>query len=1706
MADGWVDLPTGPQDFGRPTSGRETSDFGPRQRPRPGATTYHKGVDLGGNIGDPVVATMDGVIENSVTRGYGNQSIVRYPDGSYSLYGHMSRHGVPSGTAVRRGDTIGYVGNTGVSTGSHLHYGYFDKDGNALNPNDYFGGSQSGDGWVDLPSVKDKGTTASGDGWVDLPEAQTSEAWYGDPDREIVVTADRKAPPLDEFNDVHQYDATDPNAYIGQNRGTEIQIDGEKAAAYFRDIMSIGADKTIPIEQGLKFLRDTYGKDFQQSDDELTAALSYYRNGGTAPPKGYAPAGSGKPDQTPILNTTGISEAPNIPLAGVLAAIPGAIPALAQNPVAMKAANETMSEEGTGVIGGVWRLIDKGLSELGITDPDRIQQIKVEMAKNEAEWVRQYEQSPEKVSHVISKFLGQMAGDTNPTYAIGGAPRAATVIGRVAESAAQNAGISGATNLGIQGANILSGTQDRLSMESLAADTLAGGVFGGAMHAGGEITFRSGLTGKDITIRGDVQPDVQYDFPEVKIGRSGMKADDYRSIHTEITKNWTNAPETVIHQTWKDIPNDNPVKAAIARGDAKGDTLGWVGPDGRVNIIAGNLRSVDDAVAVTFHENLGHTGLSNKYGDRLTGVMRDIYETNPTMKEYVDKWIAEHPEQYAHETDPVAAAAEEVFAGSSENGPVTSRMRDRVAAVIKDFARQMRMPLKYSDNELNAILSTAHETVTSGKGGNTGTGYSRFMRVWHTSPHEFEQFDHSHMGRGEGFQVYGWGSYFAESPEVSGPGGHYYKQFERKLAGTEPITVGRQKLHDIISDYHEVSAVQDMIRYERNQEGDWRSRVEDQLNQTIKYYQAKYETALEVGKNDFAQKVLQTTNELRTLYESVHRIQVDPATSRKPSVYEVHIADDSNFLHLDKPLSEQSPEVQQILRDEFSINDPRNLGPSRAVYEANREKLSAQLDQVWEELSRLYDERFEKVSALEAKFRKGGADEEQITNGISAIYAKYNPLIANGNKRLRPIQANLERVNKLLSDDWEKSGRTFYEELSRKLGSNREASLALDAAGIHGNKFYDGFSRFNSRGEQEKTHNLVIFNDKRPEIIARYMRRSKGPKPTITTGKTPDFKRIDSEGNVTPRKGFVVGPEPIQPNIPKYEGGVNTDFSTDADLNELISALGKNVQPNPAATREAVQAMAEERGITPSEVLKLSKIDPSELPAAMSLIKDMANQVRDLERKIVAGDSSDHLAMAFAKKLLQTRALVEHVLPIASSYGQALNALKYVNRTISDLDSGTRFAVRHGGAPALMTPEEARQLALEIASARSAEMRSKHIDSATDKMIERVSKVEGILSNVWNLPKSLMSSLDLSAPFRQGLFLIGEKEFWTSMAPMLKALVSEKAEAGIIREITSRPTFNKMKEAGLALTDHDGPLSGREEAFISNLAEKIPLWGVQVRASERAFRTYLNHLRADSFDSIVRAYEKAGIPPSASMLKETAHFINNATGRGDLGQWTEAASHLNTVFFSPRLIASRLNLLNPVNYIKMNPVLRRRALKDALSLAAAATTVLGLARLAGADVENDPRSSDFAKIRVGNTRYDILGGFGQYLTFFARILSREKKNANGEITELGEKFGSDDAVDLTAKFVRNKLSPSAGYLVSALTGKDPVGKEFDFKESTLNLFLPMIVQDIRETVKEKGLGLGTLMSVPGLLGFSVQTYDNTKERENTKQTPEQGVQ
>lgn len=351
---------------------------------------------------------------------------------------------------------------------------------------------------------------------------------------------------------------------------------------------------------------------------------------------------------------------------------------------------------------------------------------------------------------------------------------------------------------------------------------------------------------------------------------------------------------------------------------------------------------------------------------------------------------------------------------------------------------------------------------------------------------------------------------------------------------------------------------------------------------------------------------------------------------------------------------------------------------------------------------------------------------------------------------------------------------------------------------------------------------------------------------------------------------------------------------------------------------------------------------------------------------------------------------------------------------------------------------------------------------------------------------------DVSSPFRQSWIQTFSHpiESAKNIGGMFKAL-SEKGAEKISQNVRSNPYFKDAVNSKLSLTR--GLIENKpEEQFegtkvIEDLLKKGHLNAANIfTPTERAYTQYLNKTRMDSFqrgmELLEGKYGRRGVPEASK--RTLAKYVNSSTGRGEFNSknFEAAATVMNQVLFSPRLLKSRLDVFNPLEWKRMyetEPVVAKMAATEIAKGAAFVGSMVAAASAAGAKVEKDPRSPDFGKIRVGNHTIDPWGGYQQYIRYGAQMLSGERKNQYGQVKVANRG-------DTLLQFGRSKLAPVPGFIYSALQGKNLIGRRVNVTNpmSYVEAFAPMTFRDIYEVGKTDPV-LATAMALPISLGMGV---------------------
>jgi hypothetical protein len=257
-------------------------------------------------------------------------------------------------------------------------------------------------------------------------------------------------------------------------------------------------------------------------------------------------------------------------------------------------------------------------------------------------------------------------------------------------------------------------------------------------------------------------------------------------------------------------------------------------------------------------------------------------------------------------------------------------------------------------------------------------------------------------------------------------------------------------------------------------------------------------------------------------------------------------------------------------------------------------------------------------------------------------------------------------------------------------------------------------------------------------------------------------------------------------------------------------------------------------------------------------------------------------------------------------------------------------------------------------------------------------------------------------------------------------------------------------------------------------------------------------MRADLADQILEKAQKAGVDiDDPKQLESIGKLINSMTGRGHLGKAEPAADMLNNLFFSPRNWKSNIDTITAHQLQKgVTPFVRKEAAQNLVKMiAVVGATMAAAENFVPGSVEKDPRSSDFGKIKIGNTRFDVSGGMASIATVATRLATRETKSSTtGQVTKLnGDEFGARSTWDVLMDYAEGKMSPGAGAIKQVLTGKNFIGEKVTPGSFAKDLFMPLPVSNYEELKNDPKSANTLIAMISDGLGVGTNTYSAQKD-------------
>lgn len=342
--------------------------------------------------------------------------------------------------------------------------------------------------------------------------------------------------------------------------------------------------------------------------------------------------------------------------------------------------------------------------------------------------------------------------------------------------------------------------------------------------------------------------------------------------------------------------------------------------------------------------------------------------------------------------------------------------------------------------------------------------------------------------------------------------------------------------------------------------------------------------------------------------------------------------------------------------------------------------------------------------------------------------------------------------------------------------------------------------------------------------------------------------------------------------------------------------------------------------------------------------------------------------------------------------------------------------------------------------------------------------------------------------------------FGRDIIKMFQAFASEQVAAEVNHALINRDLAPIGFRAKLFVAPTEGSvrLSSQEEVIMSHWFDKIPV----VKNFTRAGLTFLNAIRADMFDVLYRTLGRVdGVTEGEAEI--IANYVNTSTGRGTAVLGERAAVGLNTIFYAPRYVASRFQMLmgHPIwaRHGKGSARVRKLIALEYGRMFLGLSTVYTLGLLAGGDIEHDPRSTDFGKIRFGITRLDPLMGLSQVTVLLTRLFTGETKSTRtGKIVPIRPKdgkkvpFGGTTTSDVIQRFLRYKLSPLFGTTWTLLAKEDPIGREVTPELIAKTNLSPITWGDILDAMIALDVARGTALSILAVFGMGLQTYEDRR--------------
>jgi hypothetical protein len=382
-------------------------------------------------------------------------------------------------------------------------------------------------------------------------------------------------------------------------------------------------------------------------------------------------------------------------------------------------------------------------------------------------------------------------------------------------------------------------------------------------------------------------------------------------------------------------------------------------------------------------------------------------------------------------------------------------------------------------------------------------------------------------------------------------------------------------------------------------------------------------------------------------------------------------------------------------------------------------------------------------------------------------------------------------------------------------------------------------------------------------------------------------------------------------------------------------------------------------------------------------------------------------------------------------------------------------------------------------------------ESWQDSKYKTIAKVvSDSISTLSNTLISSTASWDNSFMGRQGAITITKspKSWWNmarrSFSDFYKTLKGQNPQDVLMANVYADPDYINGNYDKAKIT------FGIEEEVPIQILERIPALGRLFKASDTAFVDSAIRAKISLFKIQKNIYDSKRIKLDDTRLKDVGKIVNSIVGRGQVGQIGSSAP-VRLLMWAPKMLKADWDVLtgHTFGFGLETKEARIQAADTILRVVIATAAISAVAAAFGADVEDDPRSTDFLKIKIGNTRINtpFARGMPQLITLISRILTRETKSSTGIISKLNSgEYGSKSVFDVGLDFLVNKTTPPASTVIAWTRGRDFSGKKPTLGKTAFR-FLPISVQNFIE-LKDEKTAIAVIGAFIDLLGVSTNTY------------------